>query len=249
MSIYKCHYGCGQQAKHQNKSGNWMCDTSANKCPENKKKNSKGLKESYSSGKKRDPKEIYRNLPEETKRKMNWNKGLTKHDHPSIVKYSDTLSKKMTGQPGKKHTKESKEKMSLRRIEFLENNSKWCNWYEVGGIKVQGLLEKNFAEFLLSKNLSFKRERLIYQDYRRYTPDFYIPELNLYIEVKGFLFEKDKAKLSAVLLEHNIDLRLAYKTDIDNMETIYDVKSLPRAKDIIDNEGIDYSVFNNHWGN
>lgn len=68
-----CSYGCGHEAKFQNKSGRFMCESAASKCPENKRKNSEGLKNSYASGK-RDAKEIYKKLSEESKIKMNWNK-------------------------------------------------------------------------------------------------------------------------------------------------------------------------------
>lgn len=51
-----------------------MCNTSASKCPEIKKKNSNGGKTSYTSGKRLNPKKQYENLPEETKKRMNWNK-------------------------------------------------------------------------------------------------------------------------------------------------------------------------------
>lgn len=52
------------------KNGKICCEPSYQGCPETKRKNSEGLKKSG-----RDYKEIYKNLPEETKDKMSWNKG------------------------------------------------------------------------------------------------------------------------------------------------------------------------------
>ena len=248
MSIYKCHHGCGQDAIHQTKSGKWICNTSATKCPAVREKNSKRLKEAYSSGKRKDPKLLYQNLPEETKEKMAWNKGLTKDDHPSIQRYANTLSEIQKGKPGHKHTEKTKNILSKKRIHFLENNNKHCNWYEVAGVKVQGKLEKAFAEFLVLNDIEFQRKPIKYQGHRRYTPDFYIPSLDIYIEVKGFLFEKDKAKLNAVLSEHNIDLRIAYKEDIEKLIDQNNILSLPKVIDSIDFSNIDYSKFENHWG-
>jgi hypothetical protein len=70
-----CSYGCNQIAKYKNKSGNLMCSQFSNSCPEIKKKNSNGLLKSYKNGEREDSKERYKNLPQETKDKMNWNKG------------------------------------------------------------------------------------------------------------------------------------------------------------------------------
>lgn len=70
-----CSYGCNQLAKYKNKSGKLMCNTSPHKCPEIRKKNSEGGKKSYLFRKRIDAKEQYKNLPAETKKRMNWNKG------------------------------------------------------------------------------------------------------------------------------------------------------------------------------
>ena len=69
-TIELCSYGCGQTAKFKNGSGNLMCCKSSNSCPSNRKKNSSGCK---SSG--RDYSDRYTSLPQETKDKMNHNKG------------------------------------------------------------------------------------------------------------------------------------------------------------------------------
>lgn len=71
-----CSYGCGQIAKFKNKSNNLMCCDFASKCPENKRKNKEGLESAYRTGIRKPAKGIYENLPEETKKRMNWNKGL-----------------------------------------------------------------------------------------------------------------------------------------------------------------------------
>lgn len=71
-----CSYGCGQIARFKNKSNKLMCCEKATQCPENKRKNSKGLKSAYDSGNRKPAINVYENLPEETKKRMNWNKGL-----------------------------------------------------------------------------------------------------------------------------------------------------------------------------
>jgi len=69
-----CAYGCLTIAKYQSVSGKLMCETSSSKCPEIKRKNSESGKNSYLSGRK-PHKQIYENLPQETKDRMAWNRG------------------------------------------------------------------------------------------------------------------------------------------------------------------------------
>ena len=92
MTVFICHHGCGRVAIKQNKSGNWMCDTSSSKCPEIKRKNSLRTKEAYSSGKRIDPKVQYKSLSEESKTKMSWSKGLTKETNDRIEELNNTVS-------------------------------------------------------------------------------------------------------------------------------------------------------------
>ena len=60
-----CSYGCGKVARYKNGSNKFMCQKSNNSCPANRKKNSKGVKNSG-----RDYVETYKNLPQETKDKI-----------------------------------------------------------------------------------------------------------------------------------------------------------------------------------
>lgn len=72
----KCDYGCGLSAKHQMSSGKWCCESHYNKCPSNKKKNSRGLKLAIKEGRGVPHTERYKNTPDDAKKRMNWNKGL-----------------------------------------------------------------------------------------------------------------------------------------------------------------------------
>jgi very-short-patch-repair endonuclease len=68
------------------------------------------------------------------------------------------------------------------------------DWFEVQGIKVQGNWERRFAEFLVLKGFKFERHRLLYNTTHHYVPDFYIVNLNIYIEVKGWMKKSDEEK-------------------------------------------------------
>ena len=69
-----CKHGCGQLASYQDR-----CDRSSNRCPAVKSKNSMGLKAAWKTRK-----PVYENLPEETKKRMAWSKGLTRKSDPRI---------------------------------------------------------------------------------------------------------------------------------------------------------------------
>lgn len=49
MSI--CNYGCGNKGRFKFKNGKWCCESSYNKCPSIRKRNSEGLKLSHKNGK------------------------------------------------------------------------------------------------------------------------------------------------------------------------------------------------------
>jgi len=73
-----CEYGCGKTAIYTLKNGKFCCEESNNKCPEIKRKNSKGLKKAYKDGRKKS--RILEFRPE-----TSWNKGKT------ILNYNDVF--------------------------------------------------------------------------------------------------------------------------------------------------------------
>lgn len=70
-----CDHGCGQQAKFLNLSGKYLCASTTQQCPSVKARNSAGGQKSYSDGKRLPMTNVYAQLPQEIKDKMNWNKG------------------------------------------------------------------------------------------------------------------------------------------------------------------------------
>ena len=46
-----CHHGCGREGKTQTKQGKWLCEDTANKCPEVRRKNGIGLRAAHQAGK------------------------------------------------------------------------------------------------------------------------------------------------------------------------------------------------------
>jgi hypothetical protein len=68
-----CDYGCGNVGNFKLKNGKSCCSISYNSCSAIKEKNSRATKLAYSSGKRPSQFMAYQSLPDETKKKMNWN--------------------------------------------------------------------------------------------------------------------------------------------------------------------------------
>ena len=110
---------------------------------------------------------------------------------------------------GKKHSDESKKKMSLKIIERYENG--WepkagrCKKYDyestiAGKIKVDGTWELIFCKYLDAKGLTWARNKKRFPYIRpdgvvaTYQPDFYVEDWKTYVEVKGYETALDRAK-------------------------------------------------------
>jgi hypothetical protein len=250
-----CAYNCGQEGKYQLKNGKYCCSEHFNQCPANRLKNSNGLKKSYSSGKIKSGKEKFLDFPEESKENMKWNKGLTKENDDRLKNTSINLKQKFENGEiipywnNKNHTIESRKKMSEHRIKFLEenkgNNILWYsiyNGYKI--INVQGKWEKTVAERLNELKINWDRIRVKFDKSRSYTPDFYLPDFDVYIEVKGWMSENDKCKMWKCIHETNIKILLI---DDKKLLNTFDIVKLEYFNDKYPYEDIDYSKFNNIW--
>lgn len=58
----------------------------------------------------------------------------------------------------------------------------------------------------------YEPTRFLYTITRRYTPDFYLPAVSVYVEVKGYFTSEDRSKLLQVKRDNpDIDLRLVFQ--------------------------------------
>ncbi len=98
----------------------------------------------------------------------------------------------------------------IRKIsEKLSINNKGgrAKWYEVAGQNVQGTWERDIAMKFEQLNIRWiklktNKDTLKYEmngQTRSYTPDFYLPDYDMIIEVKGFWWGDDKEKMKIVL--------------------------------------------------
>ena len=180
-----------------------------------------------------------------------WNKGLNKENNISLFNTSNILKENYSGKNaiwyGKHHSEETSDKLSLARIKYLENTPH-IKWYIVNNgereIKVQGKWELNVANWLNKNNIKWDRITIKYKN-RRYTPDFYLIDRNEYIEVKGWLKDRDLYKMFLVLQENsNIKIRLLQKNLYKKIDKIK-IEDIPIFNEIYSLDNIDFNKFKN----
>ena len=166
-----CDYGCGNEAKFTFKNGKICCEKNISKCPEIKKKN-----KTNTGG-------------------IAWNRGLTKENNESLKKASQTLKNKYkSGEVihswlGRRHTKETKLKISKARIKFLEENPDKVP-YLINHSSKMSYPEKLLYNKLKELNIDFEYRF----QHGIYEYDFAIPEIKLDIEVDGGTHKQEKVK-------------------------------------------------------
>ena len=113
---------------------------------------------------------------------------------------------------GKKHSQEEKDKISKGiRKAILEHPESYSSsnvngrvkHYEYNGYKIDGLWELEVAKYLDSKNIKWEKPNKGFKyewnnNIHLYFPDFYLPEYNYYVEVKGYQRERDLYKWRSV---------------------------------------------------
>ena len=206
---------CGQPATYLSKRGLYWCDKIIVRCPAVKASNSAKHKGKYNRSKDYIP----------------WNKGLTKETDERVKQSSKTY--KTNFEAGKfkiichKHTLETRNKLSEIRSKYLDSCKAGFSdvgWYKIKNLNgeeftVRGTWERDFGNYLTNnKILWIRNKQLKYiqtdNSVHRYNPDFYLPELDLYIEVKGYFSEKDKLKTKLVLEQNKINLKFVKEAGI-----------------------------------
>lgn len=141
---------------------------------------------------------------EETRRKLSIASRKNTHSVETRAKISDSIRSKVMA--GEWHTSLAK---SMH--------------YNFNGIDLHGRWELNFVIFLETHNIRWIRckERFAYQIdeiQRMYTPDFFLPDSNQYIEIKGYETEKDRAKWEQFPKDKN--LLVLKKPDLQQLDII-----------------------------
>jgi len=167
-----------------------------------------------------------------------WNFGLTKETSKAVAKSRETFMRRYKTGEIKKFvfSAERREKISEAVSKWLESDSYDTHFKRIkrflvkniDGVeyKCQGKWEKAVAEKLNSMGVKWVRGKPILYKMdgvtHRYNPDFYIPNEDRYVEVKGFYFERDRIKMRHVM-EQNPELQI-YFIDYKKYQSFLDGK-------------------------
>lgn len=239
-----CKYGCGRDAKYPLKSSNGelvVCEDSPNKCPVNIEKNRATILKAYNEGKVFGWKKRSSFIP--------WNKGLTKETSERIKNICEKSAKtykegiksgRITPSfTGRHHSSATKEKLSIAACNRNNNNGFIkTKYYDVfcplmdKVLKVQGTYEFAFTEYLNEINVKWIKTRKLSLRYKyfdddylhTYYPDIYLPDIDLFVETKGWWFVSkdgkinDRKKLEAVLVYNKaVKILVLEKHDLINL--------------------------------
>lgn len=215
-----CEYGCGLEAKYQLKNGKWCCENFYTKCPENRRKNSEIRKQQCKDG-------ITKcNFVAKNFGRPPWSKGLTKETDERIRKRSEKM--KLDYKNGIKtykshaHTQETRERLSQIQSERIKKMGsggfKAIKWYSVKNHENESIVVRGTWELFIAERLNqhgikwFRGNALKYRDHNnmthRYSPDFYLPDKNVFIEVKGYFSERDRTKMCLTVLQNDVSIIL-----------------------------------------
>lgn len=170
--------------------------------------------------------------------KVAWNKGLTQKDHPSLARPNQKGKKFGAALTG--HTEDSIRKISEKLS--INNKGGRAKWYDVSGQRVQGTWERDVAlklDELKIKWIKLKTNRDILKyemegKIRSYTPDFFLEDYNVYLEIKGFWWGNDKEKMRIVLETHtDKNIFVVEKEQFDRImqgELVWSFQRLPEEQ-------------------
>ena len=155
-----------------------------------------------------------------------WNKGKTLSDE-----HRASIVKSLTGVSTGRSSSEDGEKLRREKISATMKSNPQAgglrqgsgrgvkSWYEspiAGKVYLRSTYELEYVKFLDEKGISWianiQSFRYLFNgEEHSYYPDFFLPDDNCYVEIKGFKTLKDEAKWSQFPLQ----LKILYKKDID----------------------------------
>lgn len=171
--------------------------------------------------------------------KTGWNKGSTKDTDPRILSYSHKISKTLKGREGKKHSLETKDKMSKTRVSNMRDNAFYSKRTIYNGVTLDSSYELTLAIDLDKNGIEWIRPKsLVWFDgnqKRRYIPDFFLPKFQIYLDPKNdFLIEKDRRKIQLASEYNNVVILVLSKNQLT-----WDI-----IKDLVDGVGTREGLIN-----
>jgi hypothetical protein len=131
---------------------------------------------------------------------------------------------------GRHHSEETKQKIREKNIGKASpiragKGKKFVVETPFQGQKIlRSSYEKAFYDYLMRTNTPFyyekKRFPIIIEGNIRttYAPDFYLPNTNEWVEIKGWFFKKAQEKVKAMEEQHNISIKIIRLEDLQKLE-------------------------------
>lgn len=125
---------------------------------------------------------------------------LTQEGRQKLIQHRVEMNNKQWSDPEfkKKHSEAMKRAVLANPESYSSSNRGRTKQIIVDGIKLQGQWEVDFYLWAKAQGLDPKRPteafRYEWNGLRWYHPDFYIKSLDLYVEVKGYETDRDRAK-------------------------------------------------------
>lgn len=170
--------------------------------------------------------------------RVGWNKGKTKETDSRIAAQCITYRQNHVLGKHKKAIAKNKESwkknISTSINKFIQNNPDiyigiykrgFVKIYTYNGIKLQGTYELKFAIWCDKNSIKWQRNRQGFEYFylnkiHKYFPDFYLPELDEYVEVKGYKVIKDLFKWKQFPADKKLNIvddRIMKKLGIDKI--------------------------------
>lgn len=123
----------------------------------------------------------------------------------------------------------AKEQQSKSGVRTCRKNGQSSRVWEYRGRRYRSGLEVMYAAHLTGEGVSFDYEPQVFKlsNGTRYTPDFYLPGRDVWVEVKGHFSKRAKEKVALFGVNHIIEV-----LDVKAVEAFY---------------GKNYSTFLRHW--
>lgn len=170
---------------------------------------------------------------EEVRQKLRYPKSEEHKQKISKVRIEKGIAKKEKNPFfGHKHTEETIEiirsaNIGKRSHSYGKTPSVKCSYgvqcyYDSplqGKIRLRSSYEYKFARYLDSKNILwyYEIETFDLSDEMSYTPDFFLPQYEKFIEIKGWMNEKSKIKISKFKDEYPWDLEILLGNDLKEL--------------------------------
>ena len=174
------------------------------------------------------PKNINRNYINGMTGKVSHKKGKTKETDPSILqaslKYKEGISAGRIIPHRTPHTQETKEKISEIMQNKMQNRYTASKRILYKGIRFESSWEYELACDLDNNKILWNRPSpLLYKDNtgqtRRYYPDFFLPDYNIYLDPKNDYVKKlDETKIKNVQEQNNVTVFLLGKSQLKWVE-------------------------------